>query len=100
MIARPSAPRAEKKPEDAHRGTYNAPSLAFGGGEVSVLVVPPENEKELRRHCLVHLKGGGLQAVDETHFSYDPLHFVLVLLRVLQSLSVQSMYFPHPFSEI
>ena len=60
---------ADARPAGEHERRYNR-----GFSEVSVLM----NDVPGQRDVVLHLRGGGLTTVSDTHRSYDPLHFVLL----------------------
>lgn len=83
--ARPEQPNDPNGAATSHSRRYNAPQKYVGKlfgeqkyGEVSVLMADAETHG---RDLVVHLRGGGLQYIHETHRSFDALHFVLLFPR-------------------
>ena len=71
-----------KRPTGEHERRYNAP---VGFKEVNVLLADaPVEGKDQKRAIVVHVRNSKFDAIkniDETHRSFDPLHFVLLFPR-------------------
>jgi hypothetical protein len=65
--------RADAEPLDPRR--YNAPTA----GDIAAFIPDAANDAPgANRDIVVHLRGGGVQFINQNHPSYDPLHFVLL----------------------
>ena len=62
---------ADKKPAQEHARRYNAPQ---GLKEVAILI----GDEYHPRDIVLHMHGGSLQRIHQTHRSYDALHYILL----------------------
>ncbi len=71
---------SETKPADAHKRTYNTPSVAELAAIVPVRkswTLSANNEK---RQLVLQLREGGLQVISTMHRWHDALHYVLFFI--------------------
>ena len=67
---------ADARPEGAHERRYNE---SGGTNEVAVLINDATTGNVvMKRDIVIHIRGGGVCRIDDTHRSYDALHFVLL----------------------
>jgi hypothetical protein len=69
---------ADERPAGEHARRYKAPE---GLKEVSVLLDDDNGHKEVLRDIVVHLQGGGINTISDTHRSYDALHMPTVFVK-------------------